>query len=63
MTLFIAKYQMLKFIVHVSHKDDSFKNAMKLEFGYRNFQFFAQVSQENSKNFDLTEFKIKFPIE
>ena len=31
--------------MHVSHKYESFKNAMKSDFSDRNFQIFNQISQ------------------
>ena len=39
------------------------KDYMKSEFVDRIFLIFAWALNSNFKNFDLTEFKIKFPIE
>ena len=49
--------------MHMSHKYESFKNAMKSKFTDRNFLIFAQAVKSHFKNFSLTKFEIKFPIE
>ena len=40
-----------------------FKDATEFEFPDRNFQIFAWAFISKVKNFDGTEFEIKFPIE
>ena len=50
-------------IMHVSHKYDSFKDATKSEFTDSNFLFFAWAVTSNFKNFGLTYLQIKFLIE
>ena len=46
-------------VINMTH----LKYTTKSEFSDRNLNFFAWAFQSNFKNVNLTEFKIKFPVE